>query len=79
MDELALIAAAQHGDLEAFNRLVLAYQEQVYNLALRFLSDEDAAEDAAQTALSTHFKPAFISRRLVPRLAAAHCFQLLPG
>lgn len=50
MDELALINAAQEGDLDAFNRLVLAYQEQVYNLALRFLTDEDAAEDAAQTA-----------------------------
>jgi len=56
MDELALIAAAQHGDLEAFNRLVLAYQEQVYNLALRFLSDEDAAEDAAQTAFINAFQ-----------------------
>lgn len=56
MDELALIAAAQHGDLDAFNRLVLAYQEQVYNLALRFLSDEDAAEDAAQTAFISAFQ-----------------------
>ncbi len=50
MDELALIASAQKGDLDAFNRLVLEYQEQVYNLALRFLSDEDEAEDATQTA-----------------------------
>jgi RNA polymerase sigma-70 factor, ECF subfamily len=50
MDEFALIASAQKGDLDAFNRLVLEYQEQVYNLALRFLSDEDAAEDATQTA-----------------------------
>lgn len=50
MDEFALIASAQKGDLDAFNRLVLEYQEQVYNLALRFLSDEDEAEDATQTA-----------------------------
>jgi len=48
MDELSLINASKKGDLDAFNRLVLAYQEQVYNLALRFLSEEDAAEDAAQ-------------------------------
>jgi RNA polymerase sigma-70 factor (ECF subfamily) len=68
MDELALIAAAQHGDLDAFNRLVLAYQEQVYNLALRFLSDEDAAEDAAQLLLSTHFKTCVHFAAAVPRL-----------
>jgi RNA polymerase sigma-70 factor (ECF subfamily) len=48
MDELSLINASKKGDLDAFNRLVLAYQEQVYNLALRFLTEEDAAEDAAQ-------------------------------
>lgn len=48
MDEAFLIDASKQGDLEAFNRLVLAYQEQVYNLALRFLNDPDAAQDATQ-------------------------------
>ena len=50
MDEPALIHAAQHGDLEAFNRLVLAYQDALYNTALRILSDEDLAADAVQEA-----------------------------
>ncbi len=56
MDELALIGASQKGDLDAFNRLVLAYQEQAYNLALRFLSDEDAAEDATQISFISAFQ-----------------------
>ena len=48
MDEPALINASQTGDLEAFNQLVLTYQTQAYNLALRFLNDEEAAADATQ-------------------------------
>lgn len=48
MNEESLINASKHGDLDAFNRLVLDYQEQAFNLALRFLNDEDAAADATQ-------------------------------
>lgn len=48
MDETALINASQTGDLDAFNQLVLTYQTQAYNLALRFLNDEEAAADATQ-------------------------------
>ena len=33
MEEQALIAAAQKGDVPAFNQLVLRYQTMVYNLA----------------------------------------------
>ncbi len=55
-DEAALIKSSQKGDLEAFNRLVLAYQEMAYNLALRFLNDEDAAADAAQISFISAFK-----------------------
>jgi RNA polymerase sigma-70 factor (ECF subfamily) len=56
MDEPALIREAQRGDLEAFNRLVLAYQNIVYNTALRILSDEDLAADAAQEAFLSAFR-----------------------
>lgn len=48
MDETALIQQAKQGDLDAFNRLVLAYQEQTYNLALRILGDDPSAQDATQ-------------------------------
>ena len=48
MDEPALIQAAKQGDLDAFNRLVLAYQDHGYNLAYRILGDPEGAADATQ-------------------------------
>ncbi len=56
MNESALIHDAQHGDLEAFNRLVLAYQDALYNTALRILGDEDRAADATQEAFISAFR-----------------------
>jgi RNA polymerase sigma-70 factor, ECF subfamily len=48
MDEEALIQAAQNGDLDAFNRLVLTYQDMVYFQAYRVLDEQAPAEDVAQ-------------------------------
>ncbi len=56
INETALIALAQQGDLEAFNRLVLAYQDLVYNQAYRIMGESDAAEDAAQEAFISAFR-----------------------
>lgn len=56
MDETALIHDAQRGDLDAFNRLVLAYQTALYNTALRILGDEDLAADATQEAFISAFR-----------------------
>ncbi len=56
MDEVELIRSAQKGDLDAFNRLVLAYQDMAYNLAYRMLSDQDAAEDATQIAFLSAYR-----------------------
>jgi len=56
MDEPALIIEAQHGSLEAFNTLVLTYQEMVYNTALRILGDENLAADASQEAFLSAFR-----------------------
>ncbi|MBN1303619.1 MAG: sigma-70 family RNA polymerase sigma factor [Anaerolineales bacterium] len=56
MDEPALIREAQHGDLDAFNRLVIQYQDCVFNTALRVLSDEEMAADAAQEAFIKAFR-----------------------
>jgi len=50
MDETQLIQEAKHGDLDAFNRIVLAYQDQTYNLAFRLLGDDASAQDATQIA-----------------------------
>lgn len=56
MDEAGLIQDALRGELDAFNRLVLAYQEMAFNLAYRMLSDEAAAEDATQTAFISAYR-----------------------
>ena len=56
MDESQLIAAAQKGDLAAFNQLVLRYQNLAYNVAYRILGDPDLAADATQDAFIKAYK-----------------------
>jgi RNA polymerase sigma factor (sigma-70 family) len=46
--EAKMVAAAQSGDLTAFNQLVTLYEQRVYNLAYRMLYDAEAAADATQ-------------------------------
>lgn len=43
-----LINRCKKGDREAFNELVLMYQDRIINLAYNLLSDRDDAYDAAQ-------------------------------
>jgi RNA polymerase sigma-70 factor, ECF subfamily len=49
VDETALIQAARGGDLDSFNRLVLAYQDLVYNHAYRMMGENESADDATQS------------------------------
>mgnify|MGYP001088127994 CR=1 FL=1 len=56
MDEQALIQAALQGDMDAFNRLVLAFQDMVYNTAYRVMGEPGAAEDATQEAFISVYK-----------------------
>jgi RNA polymerase sigma-70 factor (ECF subfamily) len=56
MNEHALIQDAQAGSLDAFNALVLHYQDNVFNTALRILGDEDLAADATQEAFLSAFR-----------------------
>ena len=46
-----LVAAAQRGDLNAFNALVLQFQDSAFSLAYRLIGDRDAAADLAQDAM----------------------------
>lgn len=50
MDESRTILEAQHGNLSAFNQLVMAYQGTAYNVAYRVTGNSDAAADACQDA-----------------------------
>ena len=56
MDEQALIQAALDGDLDAFNRLVLHYQDIAYNVAYRIMGEPNAADDAAQESFITAYQ-----------------------
>ena len=56
MNEDLLIQSAQRGDLEAFNQLILRYQNLLFSIALRIVADEDAASDALQEALISAFR-----------------------
>ena len=56
MDEVDLIQAAKGGDLEAFNRLVLDYQNMVYNQAYRVMGNSASASDAAQEAFISAYR-----------------------
>jgi RNA polymerase sigma-70 factor (ECF subfamily) len=50
------LAAARGGEIAAFNRLVLRYQDAVYTLCLRLLGNTDAAADAAQEAFLSAYR-----------------------
>jgi RNA polymerase sigma factor (sigma-70 family) len=54
-DESALIHSSQRGDLNAFNAIVLKYQDMLYNMACRILEQEDVSADALQEALISAF------------------------
>lgn len=56
MDEVGLIESAKKGDLDAFNTLILTYQDMAFNLASRMLSDDDAAADVTQVAFLSAYR-----------------------
>jgi RNA polymerase sigma-70 factor (ECF subfamily) len=47
-DEREAVAACRRGETEAFDRLVLRYQRDVYRLCYRFVNDHEDANDLAQ-------------------------------
>ena len=56
IDEKALVRSAQQGDLQAFNHLVLAYQDKAFTQAYYLLGDSMMAEDIVQEAFITIYK-----------------------
>ena len=49
-DDHRLIAECLHGDTAAFGRLVLRYQDRLYNTVYRLLDNADDAQDVVQEA-----------------------------
>ncbi len=54
--DLILIEQARDGDLDAFNDLVLLYQDQLFALVVRMVPDRDQAADAVQEAFFSAFR-----------------------
>jgi len=55
-DELLLVARSQRGDVDAFNQLVLRYQQAVFTVVMRMLGDRDIAADVAQETFLAAFR-----------------------
>jgi RNA polymerase sigma-70 factor, ECF subfamily len=49
-NETKIIQSAQQGDLEAFNHLIVQYQDLIFRIAMRMMMDENLAGDAVQDA-----------------------------
>lgn len=81
-EEEQLIAEAQRGTVDAFNRLVRLYERQVYNVALRMVGQADAAEDVTQDTFllayrSLHQFRGGIFRAWLLRIATNRCYDEL--
>ncbi len=55
-DEEQLIARSQHGDVEAFNQLILRYQQATYGVVYRMLGNREAAADVTQDSMLAAFR-----------------------
>jgi len=80
--EFQLVLTAQKGNSEAFNELVLMYQNAVYNLAYRILGEADSAEDITQISFLTAYRslPRFRNgsfRSWLFRIATNACYDEL--
>jgi len=56
VDETEMVQYAKEGDLDAFNRLVLEYQDLAFNVAYRLMGDPAAAEDITQDAFISAYR-----------------------
>lgn len=78
---LEWVEAALEGDQDAFAELVYTYQDAVYNLCYRMLSDRSEAEDAAQEAFLRaylnlqRYDPARSFKTWLLTIASNHCID----
>ena len=81
-DEERLVADAQRGSIDAFNRLVRQHERQVYNVALRMVGQADAAEDVTQDTFLLAYKSLHqfrggLFRAWLLRIATNRCYDEL--
>lgn len=81
--EMIWVRASQAGDPGAFNRLVLKWEKQIYNLSLRMLQNPDDAADSTQEIFLLAFRSIRKFRRnsrfstWLYRIAVNHCISSL--
>lgn len=81
-NEQKWIVAAKNGDLDAFNQLVLAYQDHVFTVTYRIMGDTQSAADAAQETFITTFRrletyQGGSFRAWLLRIATNTCYDIL--
>jgi RNA polymerase sigma-70 factor (ECF subfamily) len=81
-EDEALVRAAQHGDLDAYNRLVRTHERQAYAVALRLLRKPELAEDATQDAFIQAYRAldtfrGGYFRAWLMRIVTNRCYDLL--
>ena len=54
--DLILLERAREGDLDAFNDLVVLYQDQLFALVVRMVPDRDQASDCVQEAFFSAYR-----------------------
>lgn len=81
--ENKLIDAASKGDVQAFEKLISAYEQKIYNICLHLLKEPDEAYDAAQEACIKiwrnlkYFKGEAKFGTWIYRIATNTCLDLL--
>ena len=82
-EEKTWVEQARAGEIEAFSKLIEAYQNPVYNLTYRMLGNADEAEEAAQeTFLRVYtrldrYDPAYKFSTWVLSIASHYCIDRL--
>ncbi len=82
MDEQTAIARALKGEPNAFNQLVLTYQNLAYSVAFRVLQNESAAADAVQDSFIKAYRalPTFNGgsfKSWLTRIVVNTCYDIL--
>jgi RNA polymerase sigma-70 factor, ECF subfamily len=82
-NESSWVSASQKGDTSAFNRLVLKWEKNIFNLACRMLYDHEEAAEATQEVFLLAFRNIRRFRRdskfstWLYRIALNHCISRL--
>lgn len=82
MDEPYLIGEAKKGNVDAYNTLVLHYQDLAFTVAYRIMGDGDSAADAAQDAFVNAWKKLHSFKEgnfkaWLMRIVTNRCYDLL--